>query len=64
MVKNKILKEINFFPPKTAQDLTFSAFSKVEKLTSKFLKTLERIKKRNKIFQCSKLLLFFQKKKG
>ena len=40
---------------------TFSAFSKGQKSTSKFLKTLETKKMRNKTFKFSKLLLIFKK---
>ena len=39
---------------------TFSAFSKGQKSTSKFWKTPEIKKMRNKTFKCSKLLLFFK----
>jgi hypothetical protein len=35
MIENKILKKI-FFPPKLLWGSTFSAFSKGQKLTSKF----------------------------
>ena len=38
---------------------TFSAFSKGQKSTSKYWKTPETKKMRNKTFECSKLLLFF-----
>ena len=40
---------------------TFSVFSKGQKSTSKFLKTPETKKMRNKTFNCSKLLLFSKK---
>ena len=40
---------------------TFSAFSKGQKSTSKFWKTPEAKKMRNKTYKCSKLLLFFKK---
>jgi hypothetical protein len=57
MIENKILKK-KMFPPKFGGS-TFSAFSKGQK--SKFWKTPETKKMRNKTFKCSKLLLSFFK---
>ena len=53
--EKKIFRQ-NFFGAST-----FSAFSKGPKSTSKFWKTLESKKMRNKTFKFSKLLLFFKK---
>ena len=60
IIENEILKRKKS-QQKLLQDLTFSAFNKVKKWTSKFLKTPETKKMCHKTFKCLKLLLFKKK---
>ena len=62
MDERKYNFEENFFSRQNCFGAsTFSAFSKGQKSTLKFRKTPETKKMRNKVFKCSKLLLFFKK---
>ena len=58
MIEYEILKKKNFLS-KLLQDLASSAFSKVQKLTSKFSKTPETKKMSNKIFNRFKVFYVF-----